>query len=589
MAIGPSRQARSPNRVVKSASYYNADMLKKTTALACLICAWAAPLATSAAAPAPSGYAIAAAHPAAVSAGEEMFAAGGNAFDAAVAVSAVLAVVEPYSSGLGGGGFWLLHHASDGRDEFVDGRETAPGAAHRDMYLDADGELIPGKSLDGPTAAGIPGTPAALAHLSRHGRLPLARTLAPAIRLAEEGVVVHAGYAGAVRRRLDVIKRSPAAARIFLDAGATPSPGWRLRQTDLAKTLRALATSGRAGFYRGPVAEELVRAVRAAGGIWTAEDLEQYRVKVRRPITFTYRGARIVSAPPPSSGGVALAQIFNMLGSAPAAKTRADEVHYIVEAMRRAYRDRSIWLGDADFVDVPLARLTNVAYAHTLAAGIDAARATPSAALRPTSAGERGGEGRDTTHFSIIDAEGNRVASTMSINYGFGCGFVAGASGVLLNNEMDDFVAKPGAANVYGLTGGAANAIAPGKRMLSSMSPTFVDDGARLAIIGTPGGSRIITMVLHGVRAFLAGGDAQAVVSAPRFHHQYLPDRLEYEKGALDEATRTALERMGHVLREAGEYGDMHAVVWDYRRKTLDAASDPRGHGAATTMPSVRH
>lgn len=556
-------------------------MPKRLVRLVCFAGALASPVASTAAAPA--GYALAAAHPLAVSAGEEMFAAGGNAFDAAVAVSAALAVVEPYSSGFGGGGFWLLHHK--GRDVFIDGRETAPGAAHRGMYLDADGKVIPGKSLDEPAAAGIPGMPAALAYIARHyGRLPLAKTLAPAIRHAEEGFAVHETYVSGVQRRLEVLRRSPEAARIFLDGGATPKVGWRLRQPELAKTLRALAAEGRAGFYRGPVAEAMVRSVRKTGGYWTLDDLANYRVKVREPVVFQHQGARIVSAPPPSSGGVALAEILNMLSLLPRGETRVERVHYLAEAMRRAYRDRSKWLGDSDFVDVPIARLTSMDYAKTLIADIRAQQATPSdAAWFKT-----GGEGRDTTHFSVIDAEGNRVSSTMSINYGFGCGFVAGDTGVLLNNEMDDFVSKPGAANVYGLTGGDANAIAPGKRMLSSMSPTFVDDGERIAILGTPGGSRIITMVLHGILTFLDGGDAQAIVATPRFHHQYLPDRIQFEPGALDAATRKTLTAMGHALDETETFGDMHAVVWDYRRNKLSAASDPRGHGAGRVQPAQR-
>ena len=531
----------------------------------------------------PPAAAVASAHPAATKAGLEILEAGGNAFDAAVAVSAVLAVVEPYGSGLGGGGFWLLHLAGDGRQVMIDGRERAPLAAHRDMYLDGQGEVVPRLSIDGPLAAGIPGEPAALAHIAeRYGRLPLGRTLAPAIRLAREGFPVDAEYRRLAGFRFEAMRSGSPAAAIFLDDGQVPREGYRIRQPALARTLELLAEKGREGFYSGEVAEELVRAVREAGGIWSLRDLSSYRVVEREPVIGHYRGFRIVTAAPPSSGGVVLVEMLNMLAEYDLAPlSEADRIHLLVEVMRRAYFDRARFLGDPDQVRMPLKRLLSREYARSLAAGISMRRATPSAALR-----ERATEGRDTTHFSIIDREGNRVAATLSINYPFGSGFVAGNTGVLLNDEMDDFSAKPGVANVYGLVGNEANAIAPGKRMLSSMTPTFVEGKNGVAILGTPGGSRIITMVLLGILEFMDGKPPAAWVARKRFHHQYLPDRIQYEPGAFSEAVHRDLEARGHRLSELERpWGDMQAVFWDKAGKRVLAASDPRGVGAALVSP----
>ena len=526
----------------------------------------------------PPAAAIASAHPEATRAGHATLAAGGNAFDAAVAVSAALAVVEPYGSGLGGGGFWLLHRAADGHEVMVDGRERAPLAAHRDMYLDAAGEPIPGRSITGPLAAGIPGTPAALVHLATHyGRLPLAQSLAPAIRLARAGVAVDATYVRLAGFRRDALR---AGASLFLDAGAVPEPGWSLRQPELAATLERLAEAGHDGFYRGPVARALVAGVRAAGGLWSDEDLAGYRVVERAPVRGRVGRLAYTAAALPSSGGIVLAQILNILAEDRLDRlAEADRDHLLVEAMRRAYRDRADHLGDPDFVPVPVARLLSRDYAAGLRAGIHPQRATPSAWLpgvadTPT--------GADTTHFSILDRDGNRVAATMSLNYPFGSGFVPPGTGVLLNDEMDDFSLRPGVPNVYGLVGNAANAIAPGKRMLSSMTPAFFDDGDRVAILGTPGGSRIITMVLLAALEFRRGSDAATLVGLPRFHHQYLPDRIEFEPAAWNEARVQPLQQRGHeVVRAERTWGNMQAVIWDRTRGRVEAASDPRGGGLA--------
>ncbi len=530
----------------------------------------------------PPAAAIASAHPLATQAGFEILAAGGNAFDAAVAVTAVLGVVEPYSSGLGGGGFWLLYRASDGRRVMIDGRERAPLKAHRDMYLDGKGKPVPGLSINGPLAAGIPGEPAALVHLARHyGRLPLKRTLAPAIRIARRGFRVDAHYRRMARFRIRALRRSSEAARILLMKGDVPPIGYIIRQPELANTLEALARRGHAGFYAGPVARALVRGVRKAGGIWTLEDLAGYRVVERRPVIGHYRGMTIVSAAPPSSGGIVLVMMLNILSSFDAIDLiRPRHVHLVVEAMRRAYYDRARYLGDPDFVRIPVERLLSQAHARQWRAGIRMDRATPSSSLPPITTGQPGG--RDTTHFSIIDREGNRVAATLSINYPFGSAFMPPGTGVLLNDEMDDFSIKPGTPNVYGLVGNDANAIAPGKRPLSSMSPTFVESRDAVMLIGTPGGSRIISMVLLGILGHSNGLTAGEIVTMPRFHHQYLPDLIQFEPGALSQKQQAGLRRMGHRLQALkSRYGNMQVIVWDKRRGRVSAASDPRGIGRA--------
>ncbi|GAB3676676.1 gamma-glutamyltransferase [Salinisphaera aquimarina] len=544
----------------------------------------------------PSKPAVASAHPAATAAGMAVLAQGGNAFDAAVAVSAALAVVEPQSSGLGGGGFWLLHDAANDRDVMVDGREKAPGAATRDMYLDDNGDFIENASRDGALAAGIPGEPAALVHIAKtYGALDLATDLAPAIRLARKGFAVNAHMRKLAAYRKDVLARFPASAALILDADGEPlAEGTLLKQPDLAATLEAIARDGRAGFYAGDVARHLVDSVRAAGGIWTRQDLTDYRAVERKPITGSYHTPegdyRIVSAAPPSSGGIVLVEALNILeGFDWAELDDIQRKHVTIEAMRRAYRDRAQYLGDPDYVDMPLARLADKDYAAGLRAGMRMDRATHSDELAPVTASYTSA-GTDTTHFSIIDGNGNRVAATLSVNFPFGSGMVAAGTGVFLNDEMDDFAAKPLTPNGYGLVGTEANAIAPGKRPLSSMTPTFVVGDDREIALGTPGGSRIISMVLLGVLDFTHGGDAESVVSHQRYHHQYLPDVVEYEPGALSDATMAGLQKLGHELKNVGRhYGDLHAVIWDRTDGTMDAASDPRGIGCAEVGLDDKH
>ena len=536
----------------------------------------------------PPGTAIASAHPLATAAGFEIIAAGGNAFDAAVAVSAALAVVEPAGSGIGGGGFWLLQ-GPEGKNRLevmIDGRERAPMAATADMYLDEDGRFQQEKSINGPLAAGIPGAPAAWAHIAEnYGQLPLARSLAPAIKLAREGFKVDSKMFKLLAWRRGAIAVSPAASEVFLTLGLPTPMGLRIVQEDLAKTLESLAEKGRDGFYKGRVARKLVEGVLNAGGIWQLDDLEQYEVVERAPIVANYRGYRVVSASPPSSGGVVLKTTLNILSGVDLSDAHGSmRTHLVVEAMKRAYRDRALYLGDPDFVDMPLDRLGSLRYAAELRRSIDLSRATASSSL-----GEPVGDtpkGSDTSHFSIIDADGNRVAATLSINLPFGSGFMAPGTGVLLNNEMDDFVAKPGEPNSYGLVGSEANQIAPGKRMLSSMTPTIIEGGDRLAVIGTPGGSRIISMVLLGTLAFVDdGAAAQSIVALPRFHHQYLPDLIQHEDDALSKGLMSELTKLGHSFKAVPrDYGNMQLVIWDKVNGRLQAASDPRGVGAALVV-----
>ncbi|MDH3343291.1 MAG: gamma-glutamyltransferase [Gammaproteobacteria bacterium] len=528
--------------------------------------------------------AVASAHPLATQAGIEILKQGGNAFDAAVAVTAALAVVEPYSSGLGGGGFWLLHIAKDRDDVMLDGRERAPLKAGRDMYLNGKGDVIPNASIDGPLAAGIPGTVAALEHLSKkYGSLPLSTTLAPAIGYARQGFAVDEHYRKMAAHRLKALQMSDAA-EIFLRDDLVPELGEMIEQTDLAETIELIAEKGATAFYSGELAKKMVDSVNQHGGIWSMDDLAQYRVVERSPEVIVYKGMRFVTAPPPSSGGLALAEMLNMLSFFEIEKKEEiDRIHILTEVMRRAYRDRAEFLGDPDFVDVPSGMLTSSVYTNKLIKSIERRKATPSASLKAVA--DPTGAGTDTTHFSIIDAEGNRVSSTMSINYPFGSGFVAEGTGVLLNDEMDDFSAKPGVPNVYGLVGAEANAIEPGKRMLSSMTPSFLETKDRIAILGTPGGSRIITMVLLSMLDFYQGGDAQSMVKLGRFHHQYLPDRISYEPGVFEGDTVKALTAMGHQLDAlSSSYGNMQVIVVDKKTKKVEAASDARGIGRAAVL-----
>ncbi len=516
---------------------------------------------------------IASAHPEATAAGHRILAAGGNAFDAAVAVAAVLSVVEPYSSGLGGGGFYLLQFA-DGDAVFVDGRERAPFAATHDMYLDASGEPVFARMAEGALAAGVPGTPAALAHVaSNYGRLPLSVTLAPAVALARDGFPVDRRFAAIAERYGDKLRRHGTDA-FFID-GRPPHTGEVLVQPELAATLEVLAADGGESFYRGEIAARLVDGVRDAGGIWTARDLAEYAVVEREPVVGEYRGHRIVTAPPPSSGGTAMLVTLNILsGFEFAALDPAMRVHLLAESWRRAFRDRGRFQGDPAFVDIPVERLLTPGYASDLRAGIEPDHATPSEALGPVVPMQ---EGESTTHFSIFDTEGNRVAATQTVNFRFGAGLMPAGTGVVLNNEMFDFVPKPGIPDGWDVVASDANAVAPGKRPVSSMTPTIIDGPRGVAILGTPGGSRIISMVTLGVLAWIEGVPPSEITALPRFHHQFLPDRIQHEPDALAQPVRERLEGFGHTMQPMERrYGDMNLVTWERLRGTVTEVTDPR-------------
>jgi gamma-glutamyltranspeptidase/glutathione hydrolase len=535
----------------------------------------------------PERIAIATAHPAATVAGQETLALGGNAFDAAVAISAALAVVEPYGSGLGGGGFFLLREAGEQPTyRFIDARERAPQAAHADLYR-AGGEIRKDLSLNGALAAAIPGLPAALVELAeRFGRLPLRDSLAPAIRLARSGVSIDRVYRERAGWRLAAMRDDPETARIFLDKGEIPEEFGLLRQPELARTLELLGTKGLQGFYAGAVAKQLVKAVRDAGGIWTLNDLADYRIVERQPLRVQLdQGRELISAPPPSAGGIALGQSLLMLQQLP--WQQADSVqrtHLVVETLRRAYRDRGL-LGDPDFVRNPAQQLLAPAYLKQLASSIDPQRATPSDSLPPSKTWQ---EGDHTTHFSVLDTEGNAVAATLSINLPFGAAFTAPGTGVLLNNEMDDFAADVQGANAYGLTGSQANSIAAGKRPLSSMSPSFIESGEDFASFGTPGGSRIPSMVLLTMLQYLDQQPIERWPSVGRYHHQFRPDLIEHEPDTFSPAEISALEALGHKLKSTGrQYGNQQVLLWDKLGGKVEAASDPRGIGTAVVTPVV--
>jgi len=563
----PSLGALSLTLLLVGGAALAADGPQKTTA------AVAAPIPQAQQRPGHAG--IASANSLATNAGLEVLAKGGNAFDAAIAVASTLSVVEPESSGIGGGFMAVLHRAKDDHDVFIDAREAASAAVNPKDYVNADGSPNRDAALKGPLSAGIPGEPAGLVLIAkRYGKLSLKQSLAPAIRIASEGFQPDPRLRGAIAAEQQDLQRWPASAAKYLPNGAPPTDGALWKDPDQAHTLELLAAQGSDGFYRGATADKLIAAVRAAGGNWTLADLASYQAKERTPITVDYRGYRIVTAPPPSSGGVAIVEILNILSGFDLGKLdQAHRVHLIVEAMRRAFRDHNDYLGDPDFVKMPLDMLLSPYYADGLRQGILPDRATPSSMLPRAEASE---PGMHTTHFSIIDGDGNMAAVTATVNYTMGSTFVAAGTGVLLNDEMDDFALVPNQPNVYGLLGNVANAPAPGKRMLSSMSPSIVIGADRTAVIGSPGGSTIITQVLEGILNFIDGESAQQIVAHKRFHHQYMPDEVMVENGTFDTATTDQLTKMGYNMKQRESWGFMNVVTWDRKTNQLDAASDPR-------------
>ncbi|HUI35220.1 MAG TPA: gamma-glutamyltransferase [Stellaceae bacterium] len=511
-------------------------------------------------------------------AGLAILKAGGNAIDAAVAVSYALAVVDPCCGNIGGGGFMLIRRA-DGSTIFINFRETAPGAATPDMYLDKDGKPIPEASLRGYLAVAVPGTIKGLdLALARYGRLKRDAVMASAIALARDGFVLGEPDVAILARSAKRLATDPEAARIFLHPDRTPyKAGERLVQPDLAATLGRIAKEGPNEFYRGPVASAIAAAMAAHGGLITEADLTAYAATEMTPLTCAYRGYHIVSAPPPSSGGTTLCEILNILSGwdvAGAGFASPRAVHLSVEAMRHAFFDRNSALGDPAFVANPVAQLLSADHAATIRAAVGPDKATPSAALGSVTGN---GEKPQTTHYSVVDGEGNVVSVTYTLNGSFGAAVVAPGTGVLLNNEMDDFAVKPGAANQFGLVQGDPNSIRPGKRPLSSMSPTIVEkDGRLVYVLGSPGGPRIISAVLETLMNLVDFRMApEAAVAAPRFHQQYLPDTVFYENGGLSPETQSALGAMGYNLKEQPPWGavELIAIAPD---GTLIGVNDPR-------------
>lgn len=495
--------------------------------------------------------------------GVDVLKRGGNAVDAAVAVGYALAVVYPAAGNLGGGGFMTLQLA-DGRKTFLDFREKAPLAASANMYLDKDGKVIKGLSTYGHLAVGVPGSVSGLEYArEKYGTLKRDALIKPAITLAHNGFTLNQGDIDILQTATEAFRKDPATAALFLHHGQPWQVGDKLVQKDLAKTLKAISRRGAAGFYKGPVAAAIVKSSQSGGGILTQADLAQYSTRELKPIECDYRGYHVVSAPPPSSGGVVICEMLNILEGYPLKDLgfrSAQAVHYQIEAMRHAYVDRNSYLGDPDFVNNPITRLTDKAYAGQIRAVIDPAKAGVSKDIKP---GIEPHEGSNTTHYSIADRWGNTVGVTYTLNDWFGAKVTAAGTGVLLNNEMDDFTAKVGVPNLYGLVQGEANSIAPGKRPLSSMSPTIVSkDGQPMMVLGTPGGSRIITAVLHTLLNVIDYGmTVQEAVDAPRFHQQWLPDITSVENFALSPDTRQLLETYGHKLGPAQPANHLAAVL----------------------------
>jgi gamma-glutamyltranspeptidase/glutathione hydrolase len=473
---------------------------------------------------------------------------GGNAVDAAVAVGYALAVVYPAAGNLGGGGFMTIQLA-DGRKTFLDFREKAPLAAKADMYLDKEGNVVKGASTTGYLAVAVPGSVAGMEYaLAKYGTMKRGEVIAPAIGLADRGFVLEQGDIDIFGTATADFRKDAPSAAIFLKKGEPFQVGDRFVQKDLANTLRRIARQGAAGFYQGPVAQAIVASSRAGGGILAQADLDQYKVREMAPVECDYRGLHIISAPPPSSGGVVICEILNVLEGYPLRDMgyrSAQSVHYQIEAMRHAYMDRNSYLGDPDFVKNPLDRLLSKDYAASLRQVIAPDKPGISAEIKP---GVAPHEGSNTTHYSIVDKEGNAVSVTYTLNDWFGAKVLAAGTGVMLNDEMDDFTSKVGVPNLYGLVQGQANSIAPGKTPLSSMSPTIVTRGGKtVMVVGTPGGSRIITAVLHTILNVVDYDmDLQEAVDAPRFHQQWLPETTNVERFALSPDTRKILEGMGH-------------------------------------------
>jgi gamma-glutamyltranspeptidase/glutathione hydrolase len=523
--------------------------------------------------------AVVCAHPAASNVGVAVLKAGGNAVDAAIAVQFALAVVYPNAGNIGGGGF-MLYRSKNGETAALDYRETAPGKATRDMYLDDKGEPLTDKSLLGAMAAGVPGSVDGMvkAH-NKYGKLKWKKDIQPAIDLAEKGFALTAQQAAELNKhKAGFIKynRKPVA---FVKE-ALWKEGELLKQPELAHTLKLIRDKGRAGFYEGPVAAAIVASMGHTQGLIAEQDLKAYQSVWRRPVSGKYQDYTVISMPPPSSGGIALLTMLKQVGNYPLKKwgfQQDSTVQLMVEVERRAYADRAAYLGDPDFFKVPQTALLDAGYISSRIKDLSFEKATPSAAIKPGVLPAY--ESEQTTHYSIIDADGNAVSATTTLNGSYGSLVVVEGGGFILNNEMDDFSVKPGSPNMYGLIGGEANSIRPGKRMLSSMTPTIIEkDGKLSMVVGTPGGSTIITSVFQTILNVLAFGQGmQAAVTAPRFHHQWLPDEIAVEKGAIAPATRSHLQAKGYQFKERGSMGRVDAILVRPDGE-LETGADPRGN-----------
>ncbi|MGB3759672.1 MAG: gamma-glutamyltransferase [Rivularia sp. (in: cyanobacteria)] len=547
---------------------------------------------------------VVSAHPLASDAGLEMLQKGGNAIDAAVATTFAISVVEPFSAGIGGGGFLLMHDSRKRTIKALDFRERAPLKATRNMYLDDKGKVRRNASINGYLAVGTPGTVAGMYEVHRrYGKLPWKTVVQPSIKLAKDGFLVSDKFVQAVKRRKKMIANNQEARAIFTRSGNYFQPGEKLVQTDLGKTLQDIAVNPQS-FYTGKIARAIALDMKKNGGLITLEDLKSYKPIWREPVCGDFRKAKVCSMPPPSSGGIHLLQMLNIIGDTDLKSLgwhHPDAIHLITEAMRIAYADRSEYLGDPDFVKVPQQQLINPEYAKLRRQQIDMQRAKPSTEVKPVSKetlqkftrntpsrlipanpNPKSKESTETSHLTVIDEQRNAVSLTFTINLGFGAGIVTPETGIVLNNEMDDFSAAPGVPNAFGLLGNEANSIVPLKTPLSSMTPTIVTQNGRLRMaVGTPGGSTIITQVLQIILNVLEYDmDAAAAVSASRIHHQWFPDTLRVEPWGLDALTLQELKRRGHKIEQIEPWGNSNLIIVK-PDGTLEGAADPRGEGEA--------
>ncbi|MGH9405850.1 MAG: gamma-glutamyltransferase [Terriglobia bacterium] len=585
MHSGTEREARRTTHAQPDSSSDNRCSLAKSSRLALLVPALLVMCALSVLAGAYEP--VAARHGMVVSsearaseAGVDILRQGGNAVDAAVAVGFALAVTYPFAGNLGGGGFMLIRMA-DGASVMIDYREEAPGAASRNMYLDAQGRLIPNASIVGARASGVPGTVAGLALAEqKYGKLGLARVMAPAIRLADAGFPVSYWLSKSLRSHQSLLTQFSNSRRIYLRDGNEYQPGEIFRQPELARTLREIARRGAAGFYQGEIARDISATERRLDGAITLADLAQYRAITRQPLEGHFRGYTILSDPPPSSGGTALIEMLNILEPLDLGQPDSyASMHLIIEAQRRAYADRARYMGDADFVSVPVKRLVSTPYAATLRQQILSSR--PDAPLPP--AEQASAESSNTTHFSVIDADGDAVANTYTLNNGYGSGVTVDHAGFLMNDEMDDFTSRPGTPNMFGLIQSEANAVAPRKRPLSSMTPTIVlENGKPRLILGSPGGGTIINTVLEvALDSLVYHMDILRAVMEPRFHDQWTPDRVVLERGGFSADTIEKLRYSGYHIVERGAIGECEAIEVDPKTGWRFGAADPRGQGQA--------